>query len=80
MPSNNTITRWECPVCGALRGQHKVTSDRCFTPPSPECVERTYVAVDALLSHPMFEGEGSIPKANVRHVIANALTGNEVGS
>jgi hypothetical protein len=32
------------------------------------------VAMDVLLNHPMFRGEGSIPLANVRHVIASAST------
>lgn len=38
MPRNDTITRWEC------GGQH-VAEPEC-----EECVERVYVAVDALLS------------------------------
>lgn len=49
---NQTITRWECPVCPYLgRGQHgRVVNvgDAITCPGVP--VERTYVAADTVLS------------------------------
>jgi hypothetical protein len=54
-------------------GGRTVSSDQCDHWKEPLQV----VALADLFAHPMFEGEGAIPKANVRFVLASALDEKE---